>query len=222
MSWPTMLCECAKSESALHAPSAVMAPTATRSPRPTARWWAMSAPSWRIDVSSLLTYLRGPADSVAGVRETPIMEGGPVKANPTCKVLGALSMATIMGMAVLGIVMVVPSLLADLPVIALNAAVIPISAIPAVGFLLWLGRERPSPLVRAQNIVAGIWVVSFSTAVAHIVGLIPGEHPDCIRFDHRGRGRTVARLVSHRQESLPKLKRPSARGCCWSARPSRG
>ena len=78
-------------------------------------------------------------------------------------------------MAVLGILVAVASLLADLPVIAINAVVISISAIPAVGFLVWLRKERRSPMIKAQNIISGMWVVSFATGAAHIVRLIPGS-----------------------------------------------
>ena len=91
------------------------------------------------------------------------------------KVIPVWSLATIIGMAVLGILVAVASLLADLPVIAINAVVIPISAIPAVGFLVWLRKERRSPMIKAQNIIAGMWVVSFATGAAHIVRLIPGS-----------------------------------------------
>ena len=83
-------------------------------------------------------------------------------------------MATIIGSAVLGILVAVVSLLANLPVVALNAVVIPISTGPAVGFLIWLRKENRSPMIKAQNIITGIWVVSFATGAAHIVGLIPG------------------------------------------------
>ena len=75
----------------------------------------------------------------------------------------------------LGAVIAVAFLLIDLPVLALNAVVIPISAIPAVGFLVWVGKERRSPMVKAQNIVAGFWVVAVSTLVAHLATAIPGD-----------------------------------------------
>ena len=61
MSWPTTLWEYAESVRAMHALPAVIDPTATRSPRLTARWWAMSTLCWRPDGSSLADPQTGPA-----------------------------------------------------------------------------------------------------------------------------------------------------------------
>ena len=90
------------------------------------------------------------------------------------RVLGIGAVVMMAGFAVLGAVLAIAFLLADIPVIALNAVIIPLSIIPALGFLAWVKSKHRSPMVKAQNIVAGIWVVAFATISAHVVSLFPG------------------------------------------------
>ena len=75
--------------------------------------------------------------------------------------------------AVLGIILATAALLLDSKVIALNSAVLPISAIPAIAFLIWLSKEVRNPLIRAQNIVTGIWTIGAATIAAHLVTRVP-------------------------------------------------
>ena len=89
------------------------------------------------------------------------------------KILGIVSLSTMFGMAYLGAVLAVVFLLADLPVVALNILIIPVCCVPALAYLLWIAKERRSPMVKAQNIVAGIWIIALSTALAHAVTRIP-------------------------------------------------
>ena len=87
------------------------------------------------------------------------------------KLLAVISLASMAGMAFIGAILAVASLLADLPIIALNAVIIPIACVPPIGFLLWIKKEHRSPMVKAQNIVAGIWIVSSVTVLAHLIQL---------------------------------------------------
>lgn len=87
------------------------------------------------------------------------------------KLLAVISLTSMAGMAFIGAILAVASLMADLPIIALNAVIIPIACVPPIGFLLWIKKEHRSPMVKAQNIVAGIWIVSSSTALAHLIQL---------------------------------------------------
>ena len=87
------------------------------------------------------------------------------------KLLAVISLTSMAGMAFIGAILAVASLLADLPIIALNAVIIPIACVPPIGFLLWIKKEHRSPMVKAQNIVAGIWIVSSVTVLAHLIQL---------------------------------------------------
>ncbi len=89
------------------------------------------------------------------------------------KLLAVISLTSMVGMAFIGAILAMASLMADLPIIALNAVVIPIACIPPIGFLFWIKKEHRSPMVKAQNIVAGIWIVSSSTVLAHLIQLSP-------------------------------------------------
>ena len=51
----------------------------------------------------------------------------------------------------------------------------PLACLPAMGFLFWIRKEHRSPMAKAQNIVAGLWIVSSSTALAHLLWILPAE-----------------------------------------------
>ena len=85
------------------------------------------------------------------------------------------SVVAIIGMAMLGAIVTMASILVNLPVVALNAVIIPVSSMPAIGFLVWIGKERRSSFVKAQNIIAGVWIVSCSTVVGYVTTFLPSS-----------------------------------------------
>ena len=89
------------------------------------------------------------------------------------KIIRIASFTMIFGIAYLCTVLAIALSLAGLPVAALNAVIIWACCIPALFFLLWIAKEYRNPVIKRQNIVAGIWIISLSTVLAHVATRIP-------------------------------------------------
>ena len=89
------------------------------------------------------------------------------------KLIGFAILAVFCSIAVFGAVLAVASHLAGLAENARNAALLPLTVLPATVFLFWVKQGGRRSFTRAQNIAAGLWIVPFSALASYVATFLP-------------------------------------------------
>ena len=89
------------------------------------------------------------------------------------KLVGFAVLGGFCSIAAFGAVLAVASYLAGLAENARNAALLPLTILPATIFLFWLKQGDRRSFTRTQNIAAGYWIVTSSALASYIATFLP-------------------------------------------------